>query len=96
MTLQHPTTGQSIIERLEAHYEVEDVEMGKVYRWCPERAVLECTCGQELTLSAFNTTCPECGADHAATVEEVLEARPEDEGDHPWRFLQLYTPTRGA
>ena len=26
-----------LLERLEAHYEVEDVEMGKVYRWCPER-----------------------------------------------------------
>jgi hypothetical protein len=24
-----------VLERLEAHYEVEDVEMGKVYRWCP-------------------------------------------------------------
>jgi hypothetical protein len=85
-----------LLERLEAHYEVEDVEMGKVYRWCPERAVLECTCGEALTLSAFKTTCPECGADHAPLVEEVLEARPEDEGDHPWRYLQPYTPTRGA
>ena len=24
-----------VLERLEAHYEVEDVEMGKVYRCCP-------------------------------------------------------------
>ncbi len=86
-----------IIERVQAHYEVQDVEMGKVYRWCPERAVLECTCGEALTLSAFKTTCPECGADHAPLVEEVLEARPEeDKGDHPWRYLQPYTPTRGA
>jgi len=85
-----------LLERLKAHYEVEDLEMGKVYRWCPERALLECTCGEELILSAFNTTCPECGADHAFIVEEVLEARPEDKGDHPWRYLQPYTPTRGA
>jgi|SRR3712207_2505801 len=85
-----------VLERLEAHYEVEDVEMGKVYRWCPERAVVECTCGEQLTLSTLNTTCPECGADHAPIVEVVLEARPEDEGDHPWRYLQPYTPTRGA
>ena len=85
-----------LLERLEAHYEVEDLEMGKVYRWCPERALLECTCGEELILSAFNTTCPECGADHASIVEEVLDARPEDKGDHPWRYLQPYTPMRGA
>jgi hypothetical protein len=25
----------TVIERVEAHYEVQDVEMGKVYRWCP-------------------------------------------------------------
>ncbi len=63
-----------LLERLEAHYEVEDVEMGKVYRWCPERAVVECTCGEEPTLSAFRSTCGECGADHAAIVEEALHA----------------------
>jgi Zn finger protein HypA/HybF involved in hydrogenase expression len=85
-----------VIERVEAHYEVQDLEMGKVYRWCPGTAMVECACREELTLRAFNTTCPECGADHADIVEEVLEARAEDEGDHPWRYLQPYTPTRGA
>jgi hypothetical protein len=85
-----------VIERVEAHYEVQDLEMGKVYKWCPQRAVLECTCGEQPTLSAFESTCPQCAADHADTVEEVLEARVEDEGDHPWRYLQPYTPTRGA
>jgi hypothetical protein len=86
-----------VIEHVEAHYEVQDVEMGKVYRWCPESVVLECTCGEQLTLSAYKTTCPECGADHAPLVEEVvLIARPEDKGDHPWRSLQPYMPTRGA
>src|ERR671912_159290 len=70
-----------VIERVRARYEVEDVEMGKVYRWCPARVVLECTCGEELTLSAFKTTCPGCGADHgaivhAAIVEEMLVTRP--------------------
>ena len=86
-----------VIECVKAHYEVQDVEMGKVYRWCPERAVVECTCGEEPTLSAFRSTCPECGADHAPIVEEVLAARPEEgNGDHPWRSLQPHTPTRGA
>jgi hypothetical protein len=85
-----------LIERVQAHYEVQDLEMGKVYKWCPERALVECTCGEQLTLSAFKTTCPECGTDHADIVEEVLVARQEDKGDHPWRYLQPYTPTRGA
>ena len=85
-----------VIECLKAHYEVQDLEMGKVYRWCPQKVELQCSCGEQLTLSAFKTTCPECGADHAAIIEEVLEARPEDKGDHPWRSLQPYTPARGA
>ena len=86
-----------VIERVEAHYEVQDLEMGKVYKWCPARAVVECTCREELALSAFETTsCPECGMDHAGIVEEGLIARPEDKGDHPWRYLQPHTPARGA
>ena len=85
-----------VIACIKAHYEVQDVEMGKVYRWCPERAVVECTCGEEPTLSACRSTCPGCGADHAPIVEEVLAAPPEGNGDHPWRSLQPHTPTRGA
>ena len=85
-----------VIGRVDAHYEAQDLEKGKVYKWCPETAMVECTCVEELALSAFNTTCPECGTDHADIVEEVLEARPEDKGDHPWRYLQPYTPSRGA
>ena len=85
-----------VIEHVQAHYEVQDVEMGKVYRWRPESVVVECTCGEQLSLSVFETTCPECGADHAAIVEEMLVVRPADEGDHPWRSLQPHTPMRGA
>jgi len=85
-----------VIDRIEVHYEVQDVEMGKVYRWCPANVLVACNCGEELTLSALRTTCGECTADHAAIAEEVLHARPQDKGDHPWRSLQPYTPTRGA
>jgi hypothetical protein len=85
------------VEYVEAHYEVQDVKMGKVYRWCPANVRIECTCGEEPTLSALRTTCGECGADHKAIVEEVLEARPEDNVDHPWRSLTpYYTPIRGT
>src|SRR5829696_6339165 len=76
-----------VIERVEAHYEVQDVEMGKVYRWRPANVLVECTCGEEPTLSAFRTTCGECGADHVAFVGDLLDARPEVKGDHPWRYL---------
>jgi len=86
----------NVIECVKAHYEVQDLPMGKVYRWCPQSVVLECTCGEELSLTAFKTTCPHCAADYAAIAEAKLVARPEDKGDHPWRSLQPYIPTRGA
>jgi hypothetical protein len=53
-----------VIERLRAHYEVIDVEMGKVYMWCPERVVVECEeCGKDTTLTASKATCGGCGTD---------------------------------
>ena len=77
-----------VIERVQAHYEVRDVEMGKVYRWHPESVVVECEeCGEEPTLTASKNACSECGADHRTIVEEVLDASTEDEEEvyHPWR-----------
>ncbi len=68
-----------VIERVQAHYEVQDVEMGKVYRWHPESIVVECYCSNESTLTASKNACSECGADHRTIVEEVLDASPEDE-----------------
>jgi hypothetical protein len=41
----------TVIERVEAHYEVQDVEMGKVCRWCPESIVVRCGCGERLSLT---------------------------------------------
>jgi hypothetical protein len=87
-----------VIEYIEAHYQVEDVEMGKVYRWCPERAVVECGCANSETFIAFRKPIcsDECGEDLTGALREVLDARSEDEGDHPWRSLQPYKPTRGT
>ena len=85
------------IVRVAAHYEVQDVEMGTVYRWCPESAVVDCDCGEELALTASRTTCVQCGADHAAFVAEVLEVRPVDKVEHPWRSEDpYYMPIRGT
>ncbi len=85
-----------VIERLKAHYEIQEVEMGIVYRWCPESVVVECTCGDRPTLTASRSACGECGEDHTGLTEEVLDAHPEDKVDHPWRYLQPYSPTSGA
>ncbi len=88
-----------VIERIRAHYEVQDLEMGKVYRWCPESIVVECEkCGASVALTALKRNCSECGADHEAIIEkEGLEARPEEEGEHPWRSLSpYYFSTRGT
>jgi hypothetical protein len=46
-----PTATVTVIERAEAHYEVQDVEMGKVCRWCPESIVVRCGCGERLSLT---------------------------------------------
>ena len=86
-----------IIERVEAHYEVHEMEMGTVYRWCPQGVVLQCNCGAKPTLTASNTTCSGCGADHAAITKEVLDPCPEDKVIRPWRSVRpYYAPTKGT
>jgi hypothetical protein len=78
-----------VIERVEAHYEVQDVEMGKVYRWCPESIVVGCGCGERLSLTASMTSCAECGVDHAVALQEELsDQRQGDEALHPWRYSE--------
>jgi len=84
-----------IIERIPAHYEVEEVEdLGRVYRWCPEQVVLECGgCSTRRTfkrsaLLASVVNC-ECGERCSANVREQLiieKLAEEDEHIHPWRY----------
>ncbi len=83
-----------LIERIPAHYEVEEVEdLGQVYRWCPEKAVVECgECGRRTTFNRSNlitsiVTC-ECGARSTAGIREELlaEILTKDETIHPWRY----------
>ncbi len=77
-----------VIKRVDGRYETQDVEFGRVYRWCPECVVLECDCGERLILTACATICDECGADHAAVIREELTARrlAHDKAVHPWRY----------
>jgi len=83
-----------LIERIPAHYEVEEVEdLGHVYRWCPEKAVVKCgECGNRTTFKRSNLitsiiTC-ECGARSTAGIREELlaEMQAKDETIHPWRY----------
>ncbi len=76
------------VERTEeGRYEVQEVQFGRVYRWCPECVVIECDCAERLSLTSSMTTCRWCGADHAALVREQLAAeRAGDETLHPWRY----------
>ena len=78
-----------ILERTEGHYDVQEVEFGMVYRWCPESVVVECDCGERPTLTASAPTCAACGVDHAAAVSEGLEGeRLEDKAAHPWSYTE--------
>ena len=52
-------TVTQVIERVEAHYEVQRVEMDTLYRWCPESVVIECECGERATLTASRSACDE-------------------------------------
>jgi hypothetical protein len=76
-----------VVGRVEACYDVEEVEYGKVYRWQPETLVVEC--GQETAITPSEDTCEECGAEHAGLVREDLSNRQSqnDEDVHPWRYL---------
>ncbi len=80
----------TIVERTEGHYDVQEVEFGRVYRWCPECVVVDCDCGERLTLTASSpAVCRWCGADHTATLRAELAAeRLEDEALHPWRYAE--------
>ena len=83
-----------VIEYVDAHYEIQNVEMGKVYRWRLEGVMVECECGKGQILAAPQYACDECGTEHRTLVEEVLEPRANEEEEevpyHPWRSLRPY------
>ncbi len=87
-----------VIERARSRYEVEDVEYGKVYKWQPETVVVECTCGEKVSLTDSETACKECGAEHTRLVREnVPNLQPQgDEDIHPWRYAVADDEGNGA
>ena len=85
-----------VIERIAGHYEIEEVVFGWVYRWHPESILIECECGETVSLTATMTTCEECGAEHTGLVREDLNHRQlGDENLHPWRNSEIRTATAG-
>jgi len=86
----HRIREAKVIERLEGHYEAQEVPFGRVYKWCPGGVVLECDCGEELILTSSKATCHRCGTDHITNV--VLEQLPAgqlgDEPLHPCRYAR--------
>ena len=79
-----------VVECIEGRYESEKVPFGWVYRWRPAYVTAQCGCGESVTLSCSMTTCPGCGTDYAAIVQEWLfTERRVAQGDeallHPWR-----------
>lgn len=68
----------TVVERIEGHYEVNEVPYGRDYSWYPECVVVECVCGKRVSLTATETIC-QCGADHTVLVKEELKSRPPSE-----------------
>ena len=87
-----------VLEYLEEHYEVQEVPFGRVYKWCPESAVVECDCGESTILKISTLTSSvvfcECEADYMADIqEECRRLQPEvlgqaleayETAQHPW------------
>ena len=42
-----------VTERVEGSYEVQEMEFSRIYKWYPGYLVLECECGERLSLSAY-------------------------------------------
>ena len=81
-------TVSQVIEHVEAHYEVQAMEMGTLYRWCPESVVIECDCGQSFTVEGAKrvASCPRCGAEHRGVARGLAGKLLTEE--------EAYRPTR--
>ncbi len=83
-----------VVERVHARYDIQELQVGKVYKWRPESLLIECECGQRTTLTVSDTACEECGKEHIDLLEEALRdhrrgrRRLEEEDLHPWRYAE--------
>jgi hypothetical protein len=76
-----------VIEHLSERYDVQEVPFGTVYKWLPESVLAECECGEMVTLTASESACEGCGAEHTGVFREDPTQRQSkgDEQVHPWR-----------
>ncbi len=85
-----------VLERVAEHYDTQDVEFGRVYRWCPEYVVVECECGTRRTFKKSDlirgsvTPC-KCGKDDPFGFPEEQDEVAghlikDDTIVHPWRY----------
>ncbi len=79
-----------VIEYLQGGYAAQEEPFGVVYRWSPERVVIECKCGARPTLTASMTTCSGCGLDHGLFTRREFDGSrmTVDEVLHPWRYVE--------
>jgi hypothetical protein len=78
-----------IVERVAEHYDVEEREFDRVYRWRPASVVVECYCGEKSSLTLSKTTYQVCRSDLSEAVWEELYVREtRDEELHPWRYAR--------
>jgi len=71
-----------IIKRTKAQYEARQVGFGEIYRWCPERIVLQCECGERPALISSITACDGCGTDYLSIFRVEFGTRsPSDKAD---------------
>ena len=84
-----------IIERLAEHYEAQEVEYGRVYKWYPETIVIECDCGtrsifERSELVASEASCGQCAKGILSDIREGLVVQLLEENNearhHPWRY----------
>ena len=64
-----------VIERVAEHYDTQEVEFGRTYRWCPECVVVECKCGKRKTISSQTSSGPSPPANVARTARLGCEKR---------------------
>jgi hypothetical protein len=76
-----------IIENIKAHYETHEVPFGRGYEWHPGHIIVECDCGERVSLTATSTTSTcRCGTDHSALIREIQKHKGSlpDKSIHPW------------
>jgi len=74
-----------IVECTAGHYEAQDVEFGRVYRWMPANALVECDCGQLFSAEESMAACPRCEVDYSEVVRGLE--------DKPLTKEEAYYPT---